>query len=301
MHINNVSVRTSKKYILLFTLFSVLYTAGIILAYVYLSVDAQKTIPGFFSWAVTAFDSLLKNNPEDPWIAWGLFIIMPAVFYIGLILAIIERHAGLKELSSSLNLKSVDFLPDRVKFNFNRPQYDFVCGYSEINNLEMILVTALARSKYGTCIVLNEVNLNFTVLNNKEFSLTNTPMAAMRLIYNIVDCARKVNHFSYKFGGAGEDKDLKEKIEDYLHKGTKPVLTSVGETKFKWMSIVFFIIGMVFLVGFKDVFNDYLYKDFMMLLIPLLPVGAFLGTSFIFDIILIIDKIKEKSYRGYNG
>ena len=51
MHINNVSVRTSKKYILLFTLFSVLYTAGIILAYVYLSVDAQKTIPGFFSWA----------------------------------------------------------------------------------------------------------------------------------------------------------------------------------------------------------------------------------------------------------
>ena len=300
MHINNVSVKTSTKYILLFTLFSVLYTAGIILAYVYLSVDVQKSISGFFSWAAVSFDALLIANPEDPWISWVLFIMLPAIFYIGLIISIIQRYAGLKELASSLNLKSVDFLSDRVKFNFNRPQYDFVCGYSEINNLEMILVTALARSKYGTCIVLNEVKLNFTVLNNKNFSLTNTPMAAMRLIYNIVDCARKVNHFSYKFEGAGESKDLKEKIEEYLHKGTKPVLTSVGETKFKWMSMVFFIIGMVFLVGFKDILNDSV-KDLILLLIPLLPVGAFLGTSFIFDIILIVDKIKEKSYRGYNG
>lgn len=301
MHINNVSAKTSKKNILLFSLLAGLYTAGIILAYVNLSVDTQKTISGFFSWALVTFDGLIKSNPEDPWIAWGLFIILPAVFYIGLILSIIERHAGLAELASALNLKSVDFLSDRVKFNFNRPQYDFVCGYSEINNLEMILITTLARNKYGTYILLNEVKLNFTVLNNKKFSLTNTPMDAMRLIYNIVDCARKVNNFSYKFEGAGEDQDLKEKIEEYLHKGTKPVLTSVGETKYKWMSIVFFFIGLVFLAGFKDALNDHLYKDFMLLLIPLLPVGAFLGISFIFDIILIIDKIKEKNFRGYNG
>ncbi len=301
MHINNVSAKTSKKLVIILALLSIIYTTALIIAYTHFSVSTEKSIQDFFSWAVITFDSLIKSNPEDPWIAWGLFIIMPAVFYIGLILAIIERHAGLAELASALNLKSVDFLSDRVKFNFNRPQYDFVCGYSEINNLEMILITTLARNKYGTYIVLNEVKLNFTVLNNKKFSLTNTPMAPIRLIYNIVDCGRKVNNFSYKFEGAGEDQDLKEKIEEYLHKGTKPVLTSVGETKYKWMSIVFFIIGMVFLVGFKDAFNDHLYKNFMVLLIPLVPVGAFLGISFIFDIILIIDKIKEKSYRGYNG
>lgn len=301
MHINNVSAKTSTKLVITLAILSIIYTAAVILAYTHFSIDTEKSIQGFFSWASATFHTFLNDFPEDKWIAWGVFIILPAALYLGFISAVVERHFALSKLASALNLKSVDFLSDRVKFNFNRPQYNFVCGYSEINHLEMVLITTLARSKYGTYVVLNEVKLNFTVLNNKQFSLSNTPMSPMRLIYNIVDCGRKVNKFSYKFEGAGVQEDIKEKIEDYLHKGVKPVLTSVGETNFKWMSIVFFSIGLVFLIGFKDALNDFLYNDFMGLLIPGVPIAAFLGISFIFDIILIIDKIKERNYRGYNG
>lgn len=300
MHINNVSAKTSKKYILLFSLASILYTAGIILAYVYLSADVQKTIFGFFSWAAMSFDALLIANPEEPWVSWMLFIILPAIFYIGLIISIIERYAGLKELASSLNLKSVDFLPDRVKFNFNRPQYNFVCGYGEIKKLEMVLNTTLVYTKGGRMIVLNEIELDFTVLNNKSFSLKNTPVRPMNFIYKIIDYGKMVNHFSYKFEGAGTQPDIKEKIEDYLRTGVEPILTSTAEVYAKWFSVLFFIIGLVFLIAFKDDINYFLTKDFTGLLLPGLPIAVFIGVSFIFDIILIVDKIQEKICRGYN-
>lgn len=301
MHINNVSAKTSIKFILFFALFAGLYTAGIISAYVYLSFDAEKTIAGFFSWVFATFVSVSKANPEDPWFSWILFIVLPAIFYIGLIIAIVQRYTGLAELASSLNIKSVDFLPDRVKFNFNRPQYNFVCGYGDIKNLKMVLHTVVGKNKYGSYIALNEIELKFTVLKDKKFSLKNTPVRPMNFIYKIIDYGKMVNHFSYKFEGAGTHPAIKEKIEDYLQTGVVSILTSAAEGPVKWFSVVFFIIGLVFLIAFKDDINYFLSKDFTGLLLPGLPVAAFIGVSFIFDIILIVDKIQEKFGRGYNG
>ncbi len=295
MHINNVSAKTSIKFILIFTLFAGLYTAGTILAYIYLSADVQKTISGFFSWALASLSS--QESIADVL----LLISLPVIFYTGLIIAIVQRYLGLKKLASSLNLKSVDFLPDRVKFNFNRPQYNFVCGYGEIKNLEMILNTTLVYTKGGRMIVLNEIELDFTVLNNKSFSLKNTPVRPMNFIYKIIDYGKMVNHFSYKFEGAGTQPDINEKIEDYLQTGVVSILTSAAEGPVKWFSVLFFIIGLVFLIAFKDDINYFLTKDFTGLLLPGLPVAAFIGVSFIFDIILIVDKIQEKICRGYNG
>ena len=295
MHINNVSAKTSIKFILIFTLFAGLYTAGTILAYIYLSADVQKTISGFFSWALASLSS--QESIADVL----LLISLPVIFYTGLIIAIVQRYLGLKKLASSLNLKSVDFLPDRVKFNFNRPQYNFVCGYGEIKNLEMILNTTLVYTKGGRMIVLNEIELDFTVLNNKSFSLKNTPVRPMNFIYKIIDYGKMVNHFSYKFEGAGTQPDINEKIEDYLQTGVVSILTSAAEGPVKWFSVLFFIIGLVFLIAFKDDINYFLSKDLMGLLLPGLPVAAFIGVSFIFDIILIVDKIQEKICKGYNG
>ena len=295
MHINNVSAKTSIKFILIFTLFAGLYTAGTILAYIYLSADVQKTISGFFSWALASLSS--QESIADVL----LLISLPVIFYTGLIIAIVQRYLGLKKLASSLNLKSVDFLPDRVKFNFNRPQYNFVCGYGEIKNLEMILNTTLVYTKGGRMIVLNEIELDFTVLNNKSFSLKNTPVRPMNFIYKIIDYGKMVNHFSYKFEGAGTQPDINEKIEDYLQTGVVSILTSAAEGPVKWFSVLFFIIGLVFLIAFKDDINYFLTKDLTGLLLPGLPVAAFIGVSFIFDIILIVDKIQEKICKGYNG
>ena len=295
MHINNVSAKTSIKFILIFTLFAGLYTAGTILAYVYLSGYAEKSISGFFSWAIASLNS--QEHIEDTL----LLIALPVIFYTGLIITVVQRYLGLKKLASSLNLKSVDLLPDRVKFNFNRPQYNFTCGYGDIKNLEMVLHTVVGHNKYGSYIVLNEIELNFTVLKDKKLSLKNTPLKTVNFIYKIIDYSRMVNHFSYKFEGAGTQPDINEKIEDYLQTGVVSILTSAAEGPVKWFSVLFFIIGLVFLIAFKDDINYFLTKDFTGLLLPGLPVAAFIGVSFIFDIILIVDKIQEKICKGYNG
>ena len=209
-----------------------------------------------------------------------------------------QRYLGLKKLASSLNLKSVDLLPDRVKFNFNRPQYNFACGYGDIKNLEMVLHTVVGHNKYGSYIVLNEIELNFTVLKDKKLSLKNTPLKTVNFIYKIIDYSRMVNNFSYKFNGAGVHIELKEKIDDYLQKGVKPVLTNTEETKFKWMSIVFFLMGFCLFIGLKGELNYCIQEG---LWFPFIFPAIFIGISFIVDLILIIDKIKEKSFRGYNG
>ena len=292
MHINNVSAKTSIKFILIFTLFAGLYTAGTILAYIYLSADVQKTISGFFSWALASLSS--QESIADVL----LLISLPVIFYTGLIIAIVQRYLGLKKLASSLNLKSVDLLPDRVKFNFNRPQYNFACGYGDIKNLEMVLHTVVGHNKYGSYIVLNEIELNFTVLKDKKLSLKNTPLKTVNFIYKIIDYSRMVNNFSYKFNGAGVHIELKEKIDDYLQKGVKPVLTNTEETKFKWMSIVFFLMGFCLFIGLKGELNYCIQEG---LWFPFIFPAIFIGISFIVDLILIIDKIKEKSFRGYNG
>ena len=76
------------------------------------------------------------------------------------------------KFNKNLNLKYVDLLPDRVNFCFNRPQYNFVCGYDNIENLEMDLETEIVHTKNGSYIELKQIILDFTVLNNKELSIT---------------------------------------------------------------------------------------------------------------------------------
>ena len=132
MHINNVSQKTSIQVIAGFLFVSVIYTG--VMSAMYFSISGGDwSIPHFWNWVITSYNSLLADNPEDPWIAWLTFIILPAVFYLGLIISIISRQMALNKLNSSLNLKSVDFLQGRINFNFNKSQYNFVCGYSDIN------------------------------------------------------------------------------------------------------------------------------------------------------------------------
>ena len=297
MLVKNIPAKTSIKLTVTLAILSIIYTAFIIWAYTGSAIGTEKSISGFFSWVSISFNALLQNNPEDPWIAWVTFIILPAVFYLGLIWSIISRQLALVDMNSALNLKSVDFLPDRVKFNFNRAQYDFACSYSDIKNMEMILKTVLVHSKYGSNIVLSEIQINFSVLKDKYFTLYNTPSAPMGLIYKLIDYSRRMNNFSYEFSPY-EQEDIKEKIEDYLHKGVKPILAKTAEVNCKWLSIVFFIIGLVALFPLKNISPSEYRHD---ILIFVIPAGFFIGNSLLLDLILIIDKIKEKGFRGYNG
>ena len=295
MHINNVSQKTSLSMPIMWGIFSIIYTVGLLLAY-FMNISEAASIESFCNWIKDAYNTVSSTEPDGFWMAWVLFIILPLVVYLGFILSIIARQKALKEFNSKLNLKSIDFLQGRINFNFNRPQYNFVCGYNDINSLELTIITDLMRTKYGYTTVLKEIVLNFTVLNNKTFSLSNTSSFPMRTIYKIIDYTRNVNNFTYNFRGPGNTDDIKEKIDNYLNKGFKQILSNQGEVNFKYLSIVLFTIGIISSYTAKDLIES-AYKD--NLFIVCLPFFVMIIASFIIDIWLIADKLRERKYRGY--
>ena len=295
MHINNVSQKTSLSMSIMWGIFSIIYTVALLLAY-FMNVSEAASIESFCNWVKNAFNTVFAIEPDGFWMAWVLFIILPLVVYLGFILSIITRQKALKEFNSKLNLKSIDFLQGRINFNFNRPQYNFVCGYSDINSLELTVITDLVSTKYGYTTALKEIVLNFTVLNNKTFSLSNTSSFPMQTIYKIIDYTRSVNNFTYNFRGPGNTEDIKEKIDNYRTKGFKQILSNQGENNFKYLSIVLFIIGITIAYTAKDVIES-AYKN--NLFIVCLPFFVLIIASFIIDIWLIADKLRERKYRGY--
>lgn len=295
MHINNVSQKTSLSIPIMWGIFSIIYTVALLLAY-FMNISETASIQSFWNWVKDAYNTVSSTEPDGFWMAWVLFIILPLVVYLGFILSIITRQKALKEFNSKLNLKSIDFLQGRINFNFNRPQYNFVCGYNDINSLELTIITDLMRTKYGYTTVLKEIVLNFTVLNNKTFSLSNTSSFPMRTIYKIIDYTRNVNNFTYNFRGPGNTDDIKEKIDNYLNKGFKQILSNQGEVNFKYLSIVLFTIGIISSYTAKDLIES-AYKD--NLFIVCLPFFVMIIASFIIDIWLIADKLRERKYRGY--
>ena len=294
MHINNVSQKTSLSMPIMWGIFSIIYTVALLLAY-FMNISETASIQSFWNWVKDAYNTVSSTEPDGFWMAWVLFIILPLVVYLGFILSIITRQKALKEFNSKLNLKSIDFLQGRINFNFNRPQYNFVCGYNDINSLELTIITDLMRTKYGYTTVLKEIVLNFTVLNNKTFSLSNTSSFPMRTIYKIIDYTRNVNNFTYNFRGPGNTDDIKEKIDNYLNKGFKQILSNQGEVNFKYLSIVLFTIGIISSYTAKDLIES-AYKD--NLFIVCLPFFVMIIASFIIDIWLIADKLRERKYRG---
>lgn len=294
MHINNVSQKTSLSMPIMWGIFSIIYTVALLLAY-FMNISEAASIESFCNWVKNAFNTVFAIEPDGFWMAWVLFIILPLVVYLGFILSIITRQKALKEFNSKLNLKSIDFLQGRINFNFNRPQYNFVCGYSDINSLELTVITDLVSTKYGYTTALKEIELNFKVLNNKTFSLSNTSSFPMQTIYKIIDYTRSVNNFTYNFRGPGNTEDIKEKIDTYLNKGFKQILSNQVENNFKYLSIVLFIIGITIAYTAKDVIQS-AYKN--NLFIVCLPFFVLIIASFIIDIWLIADKLRERKYRG---
>lgn len=295
MHINNVSQKTSLSMPIMWGIFSIIYTVALLLAY-FMNISEAASIESFCNWVKNAFNTVFAIEPDGFWMAWVLFIILPLVVYLGFILSIITRQKALKEFNSKLNPKSIDFLQGRINFNFNRPQYNFVCGYSDINSLELTIITDLVSTKYGYTTALKEIELNFKVLNNKTFSLSNTSSFPMQTIYKIIDYTRSVNNFTYNFRGPGNTEDIKEKIDTYLNKGFKQILSNQVENNFKYLSIVLFIIGITIAYTAKDVIES-AYKN--NLFIVCLPFFVLIIASFIIDIWLIADKLRERKYRGY--
>ena len=218
----------------------------------------------------------------------------PIVWLCFIITSIYIRHKKIVKFNKKLDLKYVDFLSDRVSFSFNQPQYNFTCGYKDIEALEMYLEHNAIITKSGNRIGLNDIKLSFTVLNKKNFCLTNRETRVnLKAIYAIIDAGRLVQKFSCKFGG-GNLKEIKERVKAYKKYGLQPILTSEMKLWFKNFSILFFTGGLIywyyllFELGMKGIF----------LSIFIIPITALI-ISFVADVFLILEEVNENKHKGF--
>lgn len=244
-----------------------------------------KTLNDFWQWYCNAYKFL--NSPREI-----MFVYSPPILWlIATSYIVLSQKAKTKEFNKKPNLKYIDFLPGKVNFCFNRPQYDFACTYENIENLEMDIETDLIYTNKKPIVDVRQLHLNFTVLNNKKFSLT-TNQKSMNTIYSIIDVGRSVKEFSYKFSGLGEIEHTKEQIEKYQKYGIKTFLTSKMKDGFITISFMLLFFGLfefkMQAYGLSNGIDPMLYIAIILLL-----------GSFVFDIILIKDNIENKNLYEY--
>ena len=189
-----------------------------------------------------------------------MVFVVPVLLLWALIAEIKHRNKMMKFLNQGFKLKYVDFLQGRIDFCFIDPKYNFTCGYEDIESLDMNLETVLRTHKGQTFILLQEVELKFKVLNGKTFSISNTPLQPVKFLYKLIDYTRGIQNFSYQFTGAGVNDDLKERIDDYRKKGCRQILSTVQENSYKFMSLMFFAISLVFIFMFWDIIKELIGK-----------------------------------------
>ena len=272
MHINNVSQKTSLRPVVHRFLVCTLFSSLPILFFNVIIIGQELGEPlDMPTLALAAGCTLI----------WFVSLIV-------LIRAIILRYLAVAAETKNLNLKSVDFLSDRVKFNFSKPQYDFSCGYTEINKLEMIIHTAWCYRRCDKYIEADEFILNFTVINNKHFTLKNFPITYSKFVYGVIDAGRAVENFSYRFEGAGEHVSLKERIEKYLNGGGhKKLFTTVDAVNAD------FYLSFAGLIMCICCLTENSTSDFTFFFL----VSIFcMACSFVFDIILLINKHWENKH-----
>lgn len=244
-----------------------------------------KTLNDFWQWYCNAY-KFLDSSREI------MFVYSPPILWlIATSYIVLSQKAKTKEFNKKPNLKYIDFLPGKVNFCFNRPQYDFACAYENIENLEMDIETDLIYTNKKPIVDVRQLHLNFTVLNNKKFSLT-TNQKSMNTMYSIIDVGRSVKEFSYKFSGLGEIEHTKEQIEKYQKYGIKTFLTSKMKDGFVTISFMLLFFGLfefkMQAYGLSNGIDPMLYIAIILLL-----------GSFVFDIILIKDNIENKNLYEY--
>lgn len=236
MHIKNNPIESSQLTVAFFLNTGIIVTAGFILLYGYMNflTIGHFTLDGFFGWA-------------------GIFLLFPAVLYICGIIAIIKRHQLIKKSFSEKNLTSVDFLSDRIKFNFVDSKYNFAVAYNDLDLLLTINTELIASYRGIQSFIISAVNLTFEIKNpelvriiGKNISIRHSStLRKMELIYKIIDYEKKFRTFNYYISGYGLRANITEKIETYRKTGYKTILTKADKKILKFVSIMIFVLLMI--------------------------------------------------------
>ena len=89
---------------------------------------------------------------------------------------------------------------------------------------------------------------------------------------------------------------MKEKIEDYIKTGYKQILSTPQEEKFKYLSLLFFMILIVTTCPFVNHFIEAVENKEYMIFIACFPALILIVITAIINVLLIIDKINERKF-----
>lgn len=206
------------------------------------ATDIENADRGFVDFFYQSWVSIKAELTGD-YIHANYFICVISSFlaFCFLVALIISRHNALKYVNGANHLKSVDFLPARIDFNYHDRNNDFTCFYDEVLELELNLHTSRGTREVGHEPVIDEIELGF-IFQNGEIYLKNVPIFVQSRIYSILDYSRKIKKFKLTFNGYGEPEGLREKFLEYREKGCK-LLSSFEEFILLFSSVIFFIIG----------------------------------------------------------
>lgn len=284
MRINNVSSITSIRDIVVSSAIVLLFVIAFVVLFCFFT--PMQLFQAFLG---------IEDVIEKLYVGF-LVLILPLLLIWSLISQIKSRNEALEHLSHGLNLKYVDFLQGRIHFKFTDSKYDFVCGYNDVEQIKMDLNTTIVHTKNGSYVALKEIQINFHVLNGKIFSISNIPLRPAKFLYKFIDYTRSIQNFSYRFTGAGEVDDLKERIDDYRKRGCKQILSTPQENSFKYISIVFFAISVFFIFSFWHEITQLVTKRDFGILIMFSPVIILTVISLVLDGFLIADKINDRKF-----
>ena len=250
----------------------------------------EYSIDAFFSWVNNesiAQTLLLASLME--------IIAIPVYHYF--------QRKEIKKFYNNLNLKSVELLPNIIKFNYTKPAHNFCCKYSEISNLNMDIKTVIVRTKHGAREACAAITLKFKLKSRESNSIKYCPLfSTIEPIYKIIDATRSIKKFSLTFSGLGNVNDYEEKIMNYRNHKYKDMLGQENRADFKLYSWSFFAVFYLFWAFFTYTEVEATSHDmalFQMLSFVLLGLCNMLVIYF--DISLIVDTIRDNEFAMTNN
>ncbi len=245
---------------------------------------------------------------EDAFVGICVFIfafIFPFILIAYIVSSLIGRNKDLKNLQSGMNVKNVILLSDRLFFNFFNSHYNFQCTYQDIERIEIGVKTDLQRTKNGYVEVIEKFQFEFKVLNGKVFKLeTLVPLTTLftplNFVYKVIDYCRGVKEIQYKASGRGDNKEVCDKLKNYIERGCQLYYADHDIGGAYFVSCFLFFIGLVFLVGFADIIKaalgDCLSFVFILLVLPVVCVLI----SIWIDVKLQIDRNNKVKFGGHD-
>lgn len=201
----------------------------IILPIFYGYIPSLPFILGMFASGDFTFNMLPFINAaktlETKFILILMLIVAPVIGFAFALKAFLNRKKEIEKLYCGINLKEVYLSSKGVNFLFYKSQYNFSCGYKDIEKVELVVETkhivTKHRYEFRDEYIIEAIRYYFSLLNGKTFWLERPAswVNEMKDIYDFIRCIKgKVGDIKYSAIGSGDNFEVEENIKRYINR-----------------------------------------------------------------------------------